>query len=80
MLCLPLKLNLKTFRIIQKAVQAWPGWGQAGGWRQVPWYVLAAVEEVFPEAQYQRCTAHFYHEVFSVTPGSIVKLVLLDGS
>ena len=42
--------------------------------------ILVAVGGVFPEAKYQRCTVHFYHEVFSVTPGSIVKLVLLDGS
>ena len=27
-----------------------------------------AVEEVFPEAKYQRCTVHFYRNVFSVTP------------
>lgn len=27
-----------------------------------------AVTEVFPEAKYQRCTAHFYRNVFSVTP------------
>ena len=28
-----------------------------------------AVTEVFPEAKYQRCTVHFYRNVFSVTPG-----------
>lgn len=27
-----------------------------------------AVAEVFPEAKYQRCTVHFYRNVFSVTP------------
>ena len=27
-----------------------------------------AVTEVFPEAKYQRCTVHFYRNVFSVTP------------
>ena len=27
-----------------------------------------AVAEVFPEAKYQRCTMHFYRNVFSVTP------------
>ena len=30
--------------------------------------------EVFPEAKYQRCTVHFYRNVFSVTPRSKVKL------
>lgn len=28
-----------------------------------------AVAEVFPEAKYQRCTVHFYRNVFSVVPG-----------
>lgn len=37
--------------------------------------MLEAVGEVFPEAKYQRCTVHFYHNVFSVTPRSKVKLV-----
>lgn len=36
--------------------------------------VLEAVGEVFPETKYQRCTAHFYHNVFTVTPRSKVKL------
>jgi len=36
---------------------------------------LEAVGEVFPEAKYQRCTVHFYRNVFSVTPRSKVKLV-----
>lgn len=31
---------------------------------------------VFPETKYQRCTAHFYRNVFSVTPLSEVKLVV----
>ena len=31
--------------------------------------------EVFPEAKYQRCTVHFYRNVFSVTPRSKVKVV-----
>ena len=34
-----------------------------------------AVGEVFTEAKYQRCTAYFYRNVFSVTPRSKVKLV-----
>ena len=37
--------------------------------------MLEAVGEVFPEAKYQRCTVHFYSNVFSVTPRSKVKLV-----
>ncbi len=37
--------------------------------------LLEAVGEVFPEARYQRCTVHFYRNVFSVTPRSKVKLV-----
>jgi len=37
--------------------------------------MLEAVGEVFPEAKYQRCTVHFYHNVFSVLPRSKVKLV-----
>ena len=41
---------------------------------EVPQYA-EAVGEVFPEATYQRCTVHFYRNVFSVTPRSKVKLV-----
>ena len=37
--------------------------------------MLEAVGEVFPEAKYQRCTVHFYRNVFSVTPRSKVKPV-----
>ena len=37
--------------------------------------MLETVGEVFPEAKYQRCTVHFYCNVFSVTPSSKVKLV-----
>lgn len=32
--------------------------------------LLEAVNEVFPEAKYQRCVVHFYRNVFSVTPRS----------
>src|SRR5262249_26778402 len=32
--------------------------------------LLEAVTEVFPQAKYQRCTVHFYRNVFSVTPRS----------
>lgn len=38
--------------------------------------MLEAVGEVFPEAKYQRCTAHFYRNVFSVVPKSKVKIVV----
>ena len=38
--------------------------------------MLEAVGEVFPEAKYQRCTVHFYRNVFSVAPRSKVKLVV----
>lgn len=34
-----------------------------------------AVGEVFPEAKYQRCTVHFYRNVFSVVPRSNAKLI-----
>jgi len=37
--------------------------------------MLEAVGEVFPEAKYQRCTVHFYRNVFSVAPRAKVKLV-----
>ena len=37
--------------------------------------MLEAVGEVFPEAKYQRCTVHFYRNVFAVIPHSKVKLV-----
>ena len=37
--------------------------------------MLEAVGEVFPEAKYQRCTVHFYRNVFSVVPKSKVKIV-----
>ena len=37
--------------------------------------MLEAVGEVFPEAKYQRCTVHFYRNVFAVTPRSKAKLV-----
>ncbi len=37
--------------------------------------MLEAVGEVFPEAKYQRCTVHFYRNVFSAVPKSKVKNV-----
>jgi putative transposase len=35
--------------------------------------MLEAVGEVFPETKYQRCTIHFYRNVFSVVLRSKVK-------
>lgn len=37
--------------------------------------MLEAAEEIFPAARYQRCTVHFYRNVFSVVPRSKVKIV-----
>jgi putative transposase len=37
--------------------------------------MLDAVAEVFPQAKYQRCTVHFYRNVFSATPRNRMKLV-----
>lgn len=37
--------------------------------------LLEAVHEVFPSAKFQRCTVHFYRNIFSVTPRSKVKQV-----
>ena len=30
--------------------------------------MLESIPEVFPEARYQRCTVHFYRNVFTVIP------------
>ena len=37
--------------------------------------LLDAINQVYPEARFQRCTVHFYRNVFSVVPRSRVKLV-----
>lgn len=37
--------------------------------------MLEVMGEVFPDAKYQRCTVHFYRNVFSVVPHSKTKLV-----
>jgi putative transposase len=37
--------------------------------------LLEAVNEVFPNSKFQRCTVHFYRNVFSVTPRSKMKEV-----
>lgn len=38
--------------------------------------LLEAVNEVYQDAKYQRCTVHFYRNVFSVTPRSRMKEVV----
>ena len=37
--------------------------------------LLESVNEVFPSAKYQRCTVHFYRNIFSVTPRSKMREV-----
>jgi len=37
--------------------------------------MLESIPEIFPNAKYQRCTVHFYRNIFSVTPKSKIKLV-----
>lgn len=37
--------------------------------------LLSAIEEVFPEAKYQRCVVHFYRNVFSKTPTRLKKQI-----
>jgi len=37
--------------------------------------LLEAIHEVFSTAKFQRCTVHFYRDVFSVTPRSKVNMV-----
>jgi transposase-like protein len=37
--------------------------------------LLEAVNDVFPEAKYQRCVVHFYRNIFSVTPRSKMREV-----
>lgn len=37
--------------------------------------MLETVGEVFPDAKYQRCTVHFYRNIFSVVPKSKTKIV-----
>lgn len=39
--------------------------------------MLETIPEVFPGARYQRCTVHFYRNVFSVTPRNRVKAVAM---
>lgn len=37
--------------------------------------MLETIPEVFPDARYQRCTVHFYRNIFSVTPRNKMKSV-----
>lgn len=37
--------------------------------------MLETIPEVFPNARYQRCTVHFYRNIFSVTPRKQMKTV-----
>ena len=37
--------------------------------------MLESLEEVYPDAKYQRCTVHFYRNVFSVTPRKLMREV-----
>ena len=39
--------------------------------------MLESIPVVFPEAKYQRCTVHFYRNVFTVTPKTKMKQVTL---
>ena len=39
--------------------------------------MLESIPEVFPDAKYQRCTVHFYRNIFSVTPRNRMKTVAL---
>lgn len=39
--------------------------------------MLETIPEIFPDARYQRCTVHFYRNIFSVTPRKKMKAVAL---
>lgn len=39
--------------------------------------MFETIPEVFPEAKYQRCTVHFYRNIFSVTPRKKMKTVAM---
>jgi putative transposase len=39
--------------------------------------MLETIPEVFPDAHYQRCTVHFYWNIFSVTPRNKMKTVAM---
>ncbi len=37
--------------------------------------MLETIPETFPDSKYQRCTVHFYHNIFSVIPRKCMKEV-----
>ena len=39
--------------------------------------MLETIPEVFPDARYQRCTVHFYRNIFSVTPRNKMKVIAM---
>lgn len=39
--------------------------------------MLESIPEVFPDAHYQRCTVHFYRNVFTVTPRNKMRIVAM---
>ncbi len=39
--------------------------------------MLETISKVFPDGKYQRCTVHFYRNIFSVTPREKMKAVTL---
>ena len=39
--------------------------------------MLESIPEVFPDARYQRCTVHFYRNVFTVTPRTRMRTVAM---
>ncbi len=39
--------------------------------------MLETIPEVFPDACYQRCTVHFYRNIFSVTPRNKMKTIAM---
>lgn len=40
-------------------------------------YNKQTIFEVFPDTRYQRCTVHFYRNIFSITPRKKMKTVAL---
>lgn len=39
--------------------------------------MLEIIPEVFSDARYQRCTVHFYQNIFSVTPRNKTKAIVM---
>ena len=63
-------------QLLPVASQARFGWFEAYGDKCMG--ILEAVGEVSPDAKYQRCTVHFYRNVFSSVPKSKIKIFLID--